>query len=104
LREYGFLVRGFPEGFGEAIRLVEMPHLYVIDGEQEPRRSIAADSILERFKLVTSDGSSLGEVGLARLDWPLGVIIDRDGRKLRVVEINQPDAPREPRILVVEPL
>jgi hypothetical protein len=81
-----------------------MPHLYVIDGEHEPRRATAAGSIIERFELVTRDGSSLGGVGLARPDWPLGAIIERDGAKLRVVEIKQSNSAQEPRILVVEPL
>jgi hypothetical protein len=81
-----------------------MPYLYVVGGEQEPHGPGGAGSVLERFDLVTRDGDSLGGVGLARPDWPIGMTIDRDGERLRVVEIIQPESHGEPRILVVEPV
>jgi hypothetical protein len=80
-----------------------MPYLYVVGGEHEPDDPDRAASTVERFELVTRDGTSLGGVGLTRPDWPLGAAIDRDGERFRVVEIIQPESGALPRILVVEP-
>ena len=76
-----------------------MAHLYVVGADGEDRPPAAT----ERFELVTGDGTSLGGVGLARPAWPLGAIIERDGEKLRVVEIVQPKVAGQPKILVVCP-
>ena len=79
-----------------------MPHFHIV-GDDEGRPRAEAKPVLERFELVTRDGSSLGGVGLARPDWPLGTIIDRDGQRFRVVEIIQATSSGEPGVLLVEP-
>jgi hypothetical protein len=79
-----------------------MPNLHVVRVEQEPDRSKASGAV-DSYQLVTKSGVAFGLIELARPDWPLGVIIDRDATKLRVIEIVPPERAGELPILVVEP-
>ena len=79
-----------------------MPNLHVVRSEQEPDRSKTSGAI-DSYQLVTKGGETLGLIELARPDWPLGIIIDRDTTKLRVIEIVLPERRDELPILVVEP-
>jgi len=78
-----------------------MPHFHILGGEPEPGRAAAV--VVEHFELILRDGKSLGGVGLERPEWPLTVLIDRDGKQLRVIEVIDRDGPNARRILVVEP-
>jgi hypothetical protein len=75
-----------------------MPDLHLVGGNSEPARSV------ERFELVTRNGRRVGDVELRRPRWPLGTLIDHDARRLRVVEVMEPDSPGELRTLVIEPV
>ena len=79
-----------------------MPNLHVVRAEQEPDRSKTSGAVAS-YQLVTKNGVALGLIELARPDWPLGVIIDRDTTKLRVIEIVPPERRGELPILIVEP-
>ena len=79
-----------------------MPNLHVVKADQEPDRSKTSGA-LDSYQLVTKSGVALGLIELARPDWPLGIVIDRDTTKLRVIEIVRPERRGELPILVVEP-
>jgi hypothetical protein len=79
-----------------------MPNLHVVRTEQESGRSKASGA-LDSYQLVTKSGVALGLIELARPDWPLGILIDRDATKLRVIEVVLPEGHGELPILVVEP-
>lgn len=79
-----------------------MPNLHVVKNEPEPDRSKTSGPV-DCYQLVTKGGVALGLIELVRPDWPLGIIIDRDTTKLRVIEIVPPERRGDRPILVVEP-
>jgi hypothetical protein len=85
-----------------------MPHFHVVRGDDESPRYKSASLVVERFELVVRTPRKLGQIGLgqielARDDCTLGAMIDRDGAKLRIVELVRSDDPEKLAILVVEP-
>ncbi len=73
-----------------------MPNLHLVRAEHEPDGSKASGA-LDSYQLVTKSGVALGPIELVRPDWPLGIIIDRDTTKLRVIEIVPPPIATRPQ-------